>query len=208
MQSVRKNRDGFKKTVKKRFEADGFDVISSGIPDLILLKNGTIQFIEVKDGKDCVHVNQKKTMRTLLNHGFDVKILKKNEVGEETSIDPTHLVSKPLIPGYRTGSKFWREFAKEATIVKTEAKYIFYVNRRVRKLMKLVYTWSYDNPKYKGKFRRFKPGQLIRKLAPNMLLFNGDESVLNVLNYHKQRNNPGDVEIYEVEGEIQAPRLS
>ena len=45
--------------MKAIYEKKGFDVIHNGAPDLILLKDGHIQFIEIKSGNDKLKEEQK-----------------------------------------------------------------------------------------------------------------------------------------------------
>ena len=45
--------------VIEKYKSLGYDVISIGKPDLILLKDGEIEFVEVKTGKDKLQENQR-----------------------------------------------------------------------------------------------------------------------------------------------------
>lgn len=59
----------------EKYKALGYDVISSGIPDLLLLKDGKIEFVEVKT--ECsrqLNPNQKRTINLLKKHGIPVRI--------------------------------------------------------------------------------------------------------------------------------------
>jgi len=66
--------------IKKKLEADGWTVIKliktsvNGIPDLLCLKNGVAQFIEVKRPKGVLSEIQKFRIKELRQKGFDVKI--------------------------------------------------------------------------------------------------------------------------------------
>lgn len=56
------------------YESQGFDVIHIGVPDLILLKDGKISFVEIKTGHDKLRKAQVIAIDLLEKHGFKVKI--------------------------------------------------------------------------------------------------------------------------------------
>lgn len=66
----------------KRYEDDGYLVVKliktnkNGIPDLMLLKNGKVFFIEVKSKTGIVAELQKYRHDELIKQGFDVLILR------------------------------------------------------------------------------------------------------------------------------------
>jgi hypothetical protein len=62
--------------VKGKYEAEGYDVIYNGAPDLILLKDGKISFVEVKMGKDRLSEVQWEALKLLKKHGFVVRVEK------------------------------------------------------------------------------------------------------------------------------------
>lgn len=67
--------------VYKKYENLGYDVIKSGIPDLLLLKDGKIEFVEVKtEHNKQLNENQNRTIKLLEKHGFPVRV----EVIEDT----------------------------------------------------------------------------------------------------------------------------
>ena len=52
---------------------EGYDVISVGAPDFILLKHNRIQFVEIKTGYDRPTDAQKRAIRLLNKHGFSAR---------------------------------------------------------------------------------------------------------------------------------------
>ena len=62
--------------VQELFEADGYDVIHIGVPDLILLKDGKIEFVEVKVSGDKLSEHQKRAIGLLHKHGFEARVRK------------------------------------------------------------------------------------------------------------------------------------
>jgi len=65
----------------EQFEAEGYDVIKVGIPDLILLKEGKIRFIEIKTtGK--LKRDQKRTHELFRKHNISVEVFR---LGEQPS---------------------------------------------------------------------------------------------------------------------------
>lgn len=66
--------------IKKKFEEDGWTVIKliktsmNGIPDLMALKNGVCQFIEVKQPRGVLSALQKLRIEELRQKGFEVNV--------------------------------------------------------------------------------------------------------------------------------------
>ena len=59
----------------EKYNALGYDVIRSGSPDLLLLKDGKIEFVEVKTERSRqLNQNQKRTINLLKKHGIPVRI--------------------------------------------------------------------------------------------------------------------------------------
>ena len=59
--------------MKAIYKSQGFDVIHNGAPDLILLKDGKIQFVEIKCKKDKLKEEQKHAIALLKKHGFTAR---------------------------------------------------------------------------------------------------------------------------------------
>ena len=55
------------------YEDEGYDVINDGAPDFILLKNGRIEFVEIKCNNDTLKENQKRAIGLLRKHGFTAR---------------------------------------------------------------------------------------------------------------------------------------
>ena len=60
--------------VHEKYENLGYDIIHIGVPDFILLKDGTIKFVEVKHGYDRLREEQERAHKLLKKHGFDVRV--------------------------------------------------------------------------------------------------------------------------------------
>ena len=66
----------FQTELIKKYEAEGYTVLKtirlnrSGYPDLMLLKNGKVIWIESKEGKDTLKPLQKKRIDELRANGF------------------------------------------------------------------------------------------------------------------------------------------
>jgi len=60
--------------VYDEYKALGYDVIKAGVPDLILLKDGVISFVEVKSELHKLSEYQERAFKLLEKHGFSVKI--------------------------------------------------------------------------------------------------------------------------------------
>lgn len=58
----------------ERYEAQGYDVIHTGVPDLILLKDGEIEFVEVKTAADGLRESQIRAIALLEKHGFKFRV--------------------------------------------------------------------------------------------------------------------------------------
>lgn len=69
----------------KKYEAEGYLVLKtirlnkSGYPDLMLLKDGVLKWIESKEGKDTLKPLQKKRIDELRAKGFDAICLHKEK---------------------------------------------------------------------------------------------------------------------------------
>jgi len=61
--------------VADKYISDGWSVIKDGAPDLILLKDGKIKFVEVKYSTDPT-LMQKRAIALLLKNGFDAEIIR------------------------------------------------------------------------------------------------------------------------------------
>jgi len=76
--------------IKKKLEEDGWLVIKliktsmNGIPDLMALKEGKCQFIEVKQPRGVLSALQKLRIKELRQKGFEVKIWTDYEVNYES----------------------------------------------------------------------------------------------------------------------------
>jgi len=66
--------------VRRRYEEQGYDVIHVGVPDFILLKDGQIEFIEVKYSADGFRESQQRAFSLLRKHGFKVTVERIPEV--------------------------------------------------------------------------------------------------------------------------------
>jgi len=62
--------------IKEQYEDQGYDVIHIGKPDLIILKNGNVEFIEVKTNRDRLSTKQKRAIKLLKKHGFNARVEK------------------------------------------------------------------------------------------------------------------------------------
>ena len=77
--------------VQDKYEKQGYDVIHNGAPDLILLKDGKIEFVEVKMSNNRhLSEDQKRAMKLLKKHGFAARVetvpkipVHKKFIGEE-----------------------------------------------------------------------------------------------------------------------------
>jgi len=83
----------------KQYEALGYDVIKKGIPDLVLLKDGKIKFVEVKNsdtyskGNDGLSPSQRRAFKLLEKHGFDVEIKRYRYTTNPNGL-PHHITDK------------------------------------------------------------------------------------------------------------------
>ena len=59
--------------MKAIYESQGYDVIHNGAPDLILLKDGEIQFVEIKCKNDKLKDEQKHAIELLKKHGITAR---------------------------------------------------------------------------------------------------------------------------------------
>jgi len=75
------------KQYKEKLVADGCEILAhrGGYPDFMYIKNGKINFAEIKKGNDTLKNQQKKVLLALKKAGFRVKILryKKGEFEED-----------------------------------------------------------------------------------------------------------------------------
>ena len=60
--------------IYEKYKDLGYDVIKEGIPDLILLKDGKIEFVEVKSETDYLRPNQIDAINLLNKHGITVTV--------------------------------------------------------------------------------------------------------------------------------------
>lgn len=58
----------------EKYEAQGYNVIHVGVPDFILLKDGEIEFVEVKAAADRLRESQLRAIALLEKHGFSVRV--------------------------------------------------------------------------------------------------------------------------------------
>ena len=83
-------------SVYRKYENLGYDVIQYGIPDLILLKNGKIEFVEVKtDSGYGLNKNQIRTINLLKKHGIEARV---ETVKYRSRINKRSLYHFPLGP--------------------------------------------------------------------------------------------------------------
>jgi len=59
--------------MKAIYESEGYDVIHVGAPDLILLKRGHIEFVEIKCKNDKLKEKQRHAIELLEKHGFTAR---------------------------------------------------------------------------------------------------------------------------------------
>ena len=61
--------------IYEKYDHLGYDVIRYGVPDLILLKNGKIEFVEVKTKAHYgLNEYQKRAFKLLEKHGLKVRV--------------------------------------------------------------------------------------------------------------------------------------
>ena len=65
----------------KRYEEQGYDCIREGMPDLIILKDSKISFVEVKSPSGTLSENKKRAFKLLRKNGFSANVER-----EETQI--------------------------------------------------------------------------------------------------------------------------
>ena len=56
------------KQIFEKYEKLGYDVIKDGFPDLIILQNGKLEFVEVKFKDDVLNPNQVRAFSLLKKH--------------------------------------------------------------------------------------------------------------------------------------------
>ena len=89
----------------EKYENLGYDVIQYGVPDLILLKNGKIEFVEVKkDSSYGLNEYQKRAFKLLEKHGIEVRVEMVIHFKEKTVFNhytyPLNLNSKFTAPRF------------------------------------------------------------------------------------------------------------
>lgn len=62
------------KIIRAKYEAQGYDVIHVGVPDFILLKDGEIEFVEVKSKGGILNLRQHRAHAILKKHRFNVRV--------------------------------------------------------------------------------------------------------------------------------------
>lgn len=60
--------------IYEKYKNQGYDVIHVGVPDFILLKDGEIEFVEVKTASDLLRETQMRAIALLEKHGFKVRV--------------------------------------------------------------------------------------------------------------------------------------
>ena len=73
--------------VFKKYTQQGFDVIHSGIPDFILLKDGKLEFVEVKYSLDNLNPNQLRSISLLKKHNIPVRIERVPEIRKSVLLE-------------------------------------------------------------------------------------------------------------------------
>jgi len=73
--------------VRLKYEEQGYDVIHTGVPDFILLKEGEIEFVEVKYSQDELRENQRKVFNLLQKHGFSVRVERVPEINSSPLLE-------------------------------------------------------------------------------------------------------------------------
>jgi len=74
-------------TIRHRYEAQGYDIVQVGIPDLILLKDGKIEFVEVKYDLDTLSESQRRAFKLLRKHGFIVRVERVPKVNRSSLLE-------------------------------------------------------------------------------------------------------------------------
>ena len=62
------------KKIVDKYEQLGFDVIKDGLPDLVILKDGKLEFVEVKYKFDFLNPMQERAFTLLKKHGIPVHL--------------------------------------------------------------------------------------------------------------------------------------
>ena len=78
--------------------------------------------------------------------------------------------------------------------------HILAVDRADKRLIRTLYTWKYgigDERRF-PQFRRFREGQVVARLAPNVFLMDDGEDTLRLLEWYRARH-PNTVKIFKVE---------
>lgn len=126
-------------TFFERYEAQGYDVIHTGVPDFILLKDGEIEFVEVKTATDLLRESQTRAISLLEKHGFEVRIERVSAVQKSSLIEDKaklrYLIAQPgrlaIVDLVRKkGRKYLAEIGNELGI---NRKVVSYHVRRLEK---------------------------------------------------------------------------
>ena len=64
----------------EKYEKLGYDVIKDGLPDLVILKDGKLEFVEVKFKFDVLNPNQRRAFRLLKKHKIVVRLERVAEI--------------------------------------------------------------------------------------------------------------------------------
>ena len=108
--------------IYEKYEHLGYDVIRYGVPDLILLKNGKIEFVEVKrDSRDGLNEYQKRAFKLLEKHGIEVRVERVRRIREKRDFNhynyPLNLNSKfkaPRFPSWLFARKHNKRWSSRA----------------------------------------------------------------------------------------------
>lgn len=85
---------------------DGYEVLRSGWPDFLLLKDGKAIFVEVKRGSDRLTTGQLRMMRALKLLGHEAHVLHDGEL-----VDPEECVRKTK--NRLTADRYFKQLRKE-----------------------------------------------------------------------------------------------
>ena len=107
----------------------GYDVIKEGIPDLILLKDGNIEFVEVKSENDSLRPSQIEAIKILNKHGVTVRV-ERVTPGKHRQPIFTHLWGNPI--SYHGNYKpFRQELLPSLTSIRKESKALLIIGERI-----------------------------------------------------------------------------
>jgi hypothetical protein len=68
------------KKIFEKYERLGYEVIKDGLPDLVILKNGKLEFVEVKYKFDRLNPNQQRAFALLKKHRIPVRMERVAEI--------------------------------------------------------------------------------------------------------------------------------